>query len=498
MRRIAPRDPTPPGRHQPTGGMMGNKRNSAKTWRIKSLGVLAVVLTTVVASLLYGGAGAIAHGAAVDDRILVSASADRSSPKLLSGSVVVGKVAIFVGAVSNTKSVSFYLDGATQPVRVENVSPYDFAGTGGSGSANLYDSAALVSGTHRIKAVRYFRTGAAAVSTEATFVASSSPPVSDTNFVSHSGTQLVVAGRPFRATGYNFHWIGDDSCPGPSAAETEAAFAAIAATSKGAVVREAMYQGGDDNLAFTRFDHNVAVAKKYGIRIIPMLANEWTNCEPSSGNKHLPWYQTGYTQRNDGYPLSYSDYVTKFAKHYANEPTIAWYQLVNEPDARSASGSCDEPSAASALRKFADTNAAAIKAVDGNHMVDLGSISWCGGQGNNFQFVNSGKVDLLDIYHDYGAATDRSVSSHLAAGKALGKPSFVGESGICADVNSAGTCTGTVDSASLAQRSVFFQAKMKAYFDAGASGYLIWNWGTTSRGWDVAPGDPTENVMASF
>jgi mannan endo-1,4-beta-mannosidase len=476
---------------------MGNDRKTSRIGWVRSFGVVGVVTATVLAGGLFAGASTVASAGTVDGRLWVSSSGDRSNPELLDAAVLSGKVAIFVGSLQGTKSVSFYLDGAAQPIKVENVLPYDFAGTAANGAAQLYDSALLVAGTHRVNAVRSFTSGSPAVSTEATFV-SSTGPVTYSNFVSHNGTKLMIAGQPFRAIGYNFHWIGDNSCPGPSAAETDAAFAAIAATSKGTVVREAMYQGGDDNLAFTRFDRNVAIAKKYGIRIIPVLTNEWTNCEPSNSAKHLPWYQSGYTQTNDGYPLSFQQYAVAFARHYANEPTIAWYQLVNEPDARQASGSCDEAAAATALRTFADTNAAAIQTVDQNHMIDLGSISWCGGQGNDFQFVNAGKVGICDAYHDYKIATNSSVSSHLDACKALGKPSFVGEAGICADVNASGACTGTVSPSTLAQRAVFFQAKMKAYFDAGASGYLIWNWGSASMGWDIPPGDPTEKVMASF
>lgn len=476
---------------------MGIDPKSRTGW-VKALGIVGVVTATVLAGGGFASISAVASAGTVDGRLWVSTSPDRSNPRLLDGAVVSGKVAIFVGAVSKTKSVSFYVDGASKPVTVENVAPYDFAGTGANGVAKLYDSVVLVAGTHRVKAVRSFTTGAVPVSTEATFVASSSPPLSYSNFVSHSGTQLVVAGQPFRATGYNFHWIGDDSCSGPSAAETEAAFAAIAAASKGTVVREAMYQGGDDNLAFTRFDRNVAIAKKYGIRIIPMLVNHWTSCEPSTSTKRQPWYQTGYTQNKDGYPLSYADYVVKFAQHYASEPTIAWYQLVNEPDAVGASGTCDSASAASTLRSFADTNAAAIKAVDKNHMVDLGVIGNCAGKGSNVQLIEGGKVDVCDVDHDYSSATDNSVSARIADCNSLGKPSFVGEAGICADVNAAGACTGAVSAASLAQRALFFQAKMKAYFDAGASGYLIWNWGSASKGWDIASGDPMESVMARY
>jgi len=319
------------------------------------------------------------------------------------------------------------------------------------------------------------------------------------SYISHTGTQLTLNGSPLRVTGYNYTWMGTN-CSDPSDADLNAAFAAIQNASRGTIVRTAFYQSASNNGSFTDFDRYVAAAKHYGLRIVPMLINEWTDCEPSSSMKYLPWYQTGYTQANDGYPLSFHDYAVRLAAHYANEPTIAWWQLVNEPDARNADNSCSESTAASALRAFADTMTGAIKAADPHHMVDLGAVSWCGGQGNDYQLINAGKTDLCDAYHDYGSPTTpmpSNLQNHLNACHSDNKPAFVGEAGICADVTTTGSCGGTVTAASLTQRASLFKAKMDAAFTAGAAGYIIWEQGTSSVGWGVGPGDPTEGVMAA-
>src|SRR5438132_14425969 len=60
---------------------------------------------------------------------------------------------------------------------------------------------------------------------------------------------------------------------------------------------------------------------------------------------------------------------------------------------------------------------AVIRSVDPNHMVDLGSISFCGSQGNDVRYVNAGGVDLCDAYHDYAKGTEALPSwaaSHLS------------------------------------------------------------------------------------
>jgi len=322
----------------------------------------------------------------------------------------------------------------------------------------------------------------------------------DGSYISHTGTQLTLNGSTLRVTGYNYTWMGTN-CSDPSDAALATTFAAIQSVSRGAIVRTAFYQSAGNDGSFADFDRYVAAAKHYGLRIVPMLVNEWTDCEPSSRMKYLPWYQTGYTQANDGYPLSFHDYAVRLAAHYANEPAIAWWQLVNEPDARNADNSCSESIAASTLRTFADTMTSAIKSADSHHMVDLGAISWCGGQGNDYQLINAGKTDLCDAYHDYGSPTIPMVSdlqNHLNACHSDNKPAFVGEAGICADVTATGSCSGTVNAASLTQRASFFKAKMDAAFTNGAAGYIIWEQGSSSAGWGIGPGDPTESVMAAY
>jgi mannan endo-1,4-beta-mannosidase len=317
-----------------------------------------------------------------------------------------------------------------------------------------------------------------------------SPTPPPSGFVGRSGTHLVINGSVVTLLGYNAAWVGFN-CGGWDAATLDTVFSDIAANSKGTLVRVGMYQ--TTNTPWATFDLYVSEAAKYQLRILPMLTNTWGDCD-LGGQKYLPWYSAGgYTTagdgKNDGLPLSYRDYAVQFAQHFANNSTIAWYQLVNEPDARNSDGTCSESTAASALRSFADTMTAAIKAADPNHMVDLGSISWCGGQGSDFGYVMAGAVDLCDAYHDYGSPAVSMPStelSHLTACLSSdGKPAIDGETGICADVGSSGSCTGTITATTELQRATFLQAKIQALLAAGGSGYLIWQKGhnpTTSYG----------------
>jgi mannan endo-1,4-beta-mannosidase len=342
--------------------------------------------------------------------------------------------------------------------------------------------------------------------------------------VARNGTHLQINGSDVHLLGYDIPWIGA-KCKGWSQTEAAAVFADIATNSRGTVVRAGMYQGGAQLGTATpwqQFDMYVDEARKQGLRVLPVLTNTWESCEPTS-RKHFDWYAgtggapPGYKVAgdgvNDGQTVSYRDYVKMFAAHYAQNATIAWYQLVNEPDARNADGSCSSSNAVSAMKAFANDMVATIRSVDADHMVDFGSISWCGGEGADFGAVMSSNVDICDVYHDYGSpavTVPDDALRRLNQCSHLNKPSFVGEAGIHDDVDRAGSRTGRASGATLLNRARFFGAKISAGFGAGMVAYLIWDKGVQATLMDHAgtlsvgtcPGssgcatDPTATVMA--
>ncbi len=321
-------------------------------------------------------------------------------------------------------------------------------------------------------------------------------PAGGSPFVTKSGQNLMVNGSPLRLIGYNWHWMGT-GCGPPTDTQIATTFAQIKTASHGNVVRTAFYQSGSNNGAYIDFDRYIAYAKKYGLYIVPTLVNHLINCEPSTATKTSSWYQSGYKHPNDGYPLSFRDYAIKLARHYANEPSIAFWQLVNEPDADPCGAD-----GAQILRSFADDMTAAIKAVDPNHMVDLGAPGGCAGDNaTDYTMIVSGQVDLCDVWHDYGqVATPLPSQIHQRIGvcQNLNKPSFVGESGICADITANEICSGTITTTTLQQRATFFDAKLGAGFNAELAGYIIWNKGSESVQDNIGPGDPTESVLAKY
>ena len=339
-------------------------------------------------------------------------------------------------------------------------------------------------------------------------------------FVTAAGTNLMLGGRPYHFIGYNVPCAQPFvlGAPPNSQANQQYYFGGIAANSGGNALRMWFFQsnGGPGNWA--PFDQLIG-ALPSGMKIIATLVNEWPTCEPTLTDKTLPWYQTGYKQTGDGYPLSFHDFAVQVAAHYANEPKIAFWQLVNEAEAPSGPDNqltCNESVAAQALRGFTDDMSTAIHTVDHNHLVSLGTLggSQCGIAGTDYTYVHSGSVDLCE-FHDYGDPLDPLEKSQtdglwtrLQQCQKLpngGKPVFIGEAGIVNNVQptapepAAGSTSPPVTLDSLNLRAKLFHDKISGAFGVGVAGYDIWfkgpGFSSTGDSYSIGDGDPVEATM---
>ena len=319
------------------------------------------------------------------------------------------------------------------------------------------------------------------------------------------GTHLVVDGQPWRFLGFNDYQLTSQTyaagftCGGQ---HTDAAVAADFADMHRlgvTVVRTWFFQSFVAGRTWTAFDRVLADAAKNSIRVIPVLSTQWGDCENFNhaplAYKSLAWYRSDYmTQPDYGMPLSYHDYAVMVAQHYAGDPRIAFWQLMNEAEAAdSRGGGCNEHDAAATLRAFADNMTAAVKSADPYHLVSLGTSGGgqCGSVGADYAYINGGSIDICE-YHDYATTPVTAPRVNLCSG--LQKPLFVGERGFKADLGS-----GAVTSQTLQQRARYFATDIQGSLGADAcQGYLLWSW---SRGpsvsYDVSPSDPTAAVLVS-
>jgi hypothetical protein len=332
------------------------------------------------------------------------------------------------------------------------------------------------------------------------------PSTTTTGFVARSGSQLEVNSQPWNFAGYNL------PCQQPftmTAAQLRYYFQDLALNSKANVVRMWWFQSdlGTGANKWAPFERIAKAAQATGMRIVPALANQWQTCDepnPPTPEKLLSWYQTGYKHPEGGYTLSYKQFAKQIAAHFANQPAIAFWQLVNEAEDPSTSG-CDETAAASALRGFSDDMAATLHGVDSHHLVNLGTQGQgeCGTVGGDYQYVHAGGIDICEV-HDYtnpAAPMSNTLVSDISACHALKKPLFIGEAGIPANVQPDGSSgSAPVTPTTLAQRATFFKAKIDAFDAAGGVGYVIWFkspfYTITENNLDIPDGDPTESVLA--
>ncbi|MHB8719330.1 MAG: cellulase family glycosylhydrolase [Candidatus Dormibacteria bacterium] len=343
-------------------------------------------------------------------------------------------------------------------------------------------------------------------------------PAAPSNFVRASGTNLTLNGRPWQFTGYDDYRLASSSpgyqCGGPlSDADVAASLDEIQNVSGANVVRVWFMQsyGGPGN--WGQFDRVLNAAAARGMKVIPVLTDQWAACEPwpagQTKYRTLAWYRSGYRAPDPGYTLSYRNFAAAMAAHYAGSTAIAFWQLVNEAEAMTAwGGACDESAAVAALRSFADDVTGVIKANDPNHLVSLGTIGTgqCGASSNeDYTYIHAGAVDLCE-YHDYfgpGAVPGdqwHGIGVRINDCHSLNKPIFAGEVGIQASIAPDGSTSGAVTPSSLSLRATYFQQKLAGQFGAGVVGFLIWQYATGPRtdGYEVQPGDPTEGVMRQF
>lgn len=321
------------------------------------------------------------------------------------------------------------------------------------------------------------------------------------SFVQRSGDHLILDGQPYRFLGFNRDNAASDATfyPGTSVqhyacgAGGEAPNAYLAQmfsdiTSScmppgaNVVVRIWAFQNYAVNrltgqLDFSQIDRVVDFARRYHVRLIMTLDNQWDDCT-LGGQKTNAWYQSGYRlwnqdntiqyQHRYSYPFTYRDYVGEIVRRYRDDPTILAWELMNEAESETVSKAADPAS----LYLFVQEMAGWIKSIDPNHLVTPGMDSGQSGTtAGNYTWIHSiPEVDLITS-HEYTQeqVLPDNFLRDLNTARVLEKPAFAGEVGIPYPDPS-----GTIQS--LDQRAQLFRQKMDAYFRGGGSGYLFWSW----------------------
>jgi endo-1,4-beta-mannosidase len=257
---------------------------------------------------------------------------------------------------------------------------------------------------------------------------------------------------------------------------------------------------------WTALDRVVNTAKAHGVKVIPVLTDQW-GASTDGPEKYLPWWPAPYG--GDGYRsvkwkstdlVPYRQWVSEVVARYKDEPTIAFWQLINEGEARNPDGTNNETTARNAIRAFADDVGGLVKSLDPNHLVSLGTISGeAGSEETDYTYIhNSPSIDIAD-YHDYGFSyspmgnTDpyNGLQASIDRIHGIGKAIMVGETGIH---------WTTLDSPTLARRAQLFDQKMTAQINAGVIGSLMWCWNdpaTTTWDYEIGSTDPSLTLLTT-
>ena len=329
-------------------------------------------------------------------------------------------------------------------------------------------------------------------------------------FVGQDGTTLTLEGRPYRFVGINVYMAASGGrCGGRLYPDVGVPLSNMP---RGVVFRFWAFQSffvSGGHFDWTAMDRVLAIAAAHGDKAIPVLANQHHYCDGPA--KDLAWFQRGYrSEVEPGDLVPYEQYVSAVVARYADDPTIAMWQLVNEGEAPGADGGCDEPAALSALLGFSAHVGGLVHGLDPNHLVSLGTIAgfsgsgrqWCGAANRDYQvLMASPGADVCD-FHDYGYPQNpmgRPSAPNLATAiqmcHASGRPIMVAETGIYAS-----------SSAVLGQRAAEVEAKFTVQFRAGVAGELIWTWAVkpdyrsakSDANYGVFPGDPSLGVLSPF
>ncbi|KAB2062631.1 hypothetical protein ERO13_A10G153200v2 [Gossypium hirsutum] len=211
----------------------------------------------------------------------------------------------------------------------------------------------------------------------------------DWQMVQAKGNQFVVNGQPFYVNGFNTYWLmvfaADQSTRG-KVSELFQQASSVGLT----VCRTWAFNDGQwralqkspsvyDEEVFKALDFVVSEAKKYKIRLILSLVNNWN----AYGGKaqYVKWGNaSGLNLTSDDEFFSHPALRSYYKSHvkavlnrvntftnitYKNDPTIFAWELMNEPR-------CTSDPSGDTLQSWIAEMAAYVKSLDAKHMVEIG------------------------------------------------------------------------------------------------------------------------------
>ena len=306
-------------------------------------------------------------------------------------------------------------------------------------------------------------------------------------FLSVDGTSLRLDGEPIVLRGINvYNAASTGQCWYDMRDELPRALDTLRTRAGANVIRVWFFESlatSEGRRDWAAFDRVLATARAHGLKVVPVLTDQWGACEDGR-YKDVTWYEQGYRS-------AYASWVREVVTRYRDDPTVALWSLVNEAEARTQRDGPCPPQAHAALRGFVDEMARTVKDVDPSHLLGVGTIGTgqCGASGDEYADLHASALVDVAEYHDYDPApmpgdAYNGLAVRLAQCATLDKPLLVGESGI--DPARVG---------GLGARAAAYRAKIAAQREAGIAGLLMWGWDGAGAGpsdvYGIGPDDPS-------
>lgn len=328
------------------------------------------------------------------------------------------------------------------------------------------------------------------------------------DFITASGTNLMLNGSTWKAIGYDAYgmtgcWNGVSGTPWTDA-ELDAYFSSLPANGLTRI-------WADEDYGTSQLVNVVNQATKYNQHLILSIGNDDGACnktttDPDQTGEPLFFYEGGWQGQ-------YVSWVNELVPMFADNPTVAMWEIANEPG-----NSTSVPE--STMASYLSGTAAAIKAVDPNQLIESG-LSYAGVTNNlnqgteaDYEAVQSSPDINVISFHDYAwdyenkSTLSSNFTEAQTASSALKKPFIAGEVGVEAGPS---TCTSFLTQA---QRVSYFQTKATDYLSgigpsgAGspdASAVMFWDYVPEGPGaicqdydYNITPSDPVVNMVQNF
>jgi hypothetical protein len=246
-----------------------------------------------------------------------------------------------------------------------------------------------------------------------------------------NGTKVFegAGGRQYRTTGWNNYVMkvaGGTPAQTMNATQRENFFAGLRPNS---LVRVWFFAPVPPSYTWaqvlTELDAIVASAKKYGHRLIASLTGQAQAANDAFGGKTAAWYQARNWRTAVSGATSLEAWTKTVVARYANEPTVAIYDLCNEPNDTGGVFTAD-------LTLYAQEMSGYVKGIAPNALTYMGVqyVSILGGQ-TQYQTVFA-NLDFCSSHFYDTTGHFTSKAGVVLAARALGKPLLIDEFGVWA------------------------------------------------------------------